>query len=133
MYHLSQLTPILFSPRLYYLLILHFYEKIRIGPNTQHSSYLPHTLPLTYISHSISTKHITIKNNHPILPNQPSISLINFLKFIMTTLCSSVIIIIVHRYTIIVTPLLFHYTRTIKDNYSIYNIYATFHQFIIIS
>ena len=31
--------------------------------------------------------------------NQPSISLINFLNFIMTTLCSSVIIIIVHKHT----------------------------------
>ena len=106
-YHLSQLTPILFSTRLHYLLIL-----MRIKNRPEHSTFIlstTYTRPfstIAYISLNINIKHIDIKNNHP---NRPTITHtpqtchlfpeINFLKFIMTILCFSVMIIIVHKHT----------------------------------
>ena len=126
-----------------------FLWALRIGPNTLHSSYLPSTLyPFQQerINHTALTQNIWLlkepsqtPNYYPYLQNTPSISLsisfINFLKLIKITLCSSVIIIIVHKNTkYYCNPIhYFDYARTIKDDYSIHNISATFHQFIIIS
>ena len=104
-----------------------------VNNRPQHSTSTTYTLSFTaiaYKSYNFNTKQITIKNKHhnpQLLPIPPK-STIYFLDFIMSTFCSSVIITIV-VITIIVPPSLF---SLCTDNYSIYNIYATFHQIIII-
>ena len=99
MYHLSPLTLIPFSIRLYYLLDLHIYES-RIGPNTLHLSYLIYTLSfstIAYKSYYINMQQLKITiSTAQLLPIPPKPT-IYFLDFIMTILCSSVIIIIVHK------------------------------------
>ena len=77
--------------------------------------------------HSCIGVHMKTPNYYPCLPNTPSISLIYLLNFIMTTLCSSVIIVIVHKNTnyYCYNNSYFHYARTIIDNNSIYDIYIS--------
>ena len=70
------------------------------------------------------TQNITIKNNHPTakqlpMPLKPAIY---FLNLKITTLCSSVTIIIVHKYTNIVSPFIIFITITLYNITLQYNI-----------
>ena len=106
-----------------------------IGLNTLHSSYLPRTFcfftTITYKSYNVNTNQIK-NNDHIHLLLIPPKHSIYFLNLIIITLCSSVIIIIARKILSLWPLHYFHYVRTITDNNSIHNIYATFHQFIII-
>ena len=74
------------------------------------TTYTPSLATIVYKSHNVNTHQITIKinpHNPPQLLPTPPKPTSYLLNFIMTTLCSSVIIIIVHDNIIIVTPSLF--------------------------
>ena len=78
-----------------------------VNNRPQHSTFILSTTytlsftPIVYKSYNINPNQMTIKSNHhnPQLLRIPPKPTIYFLNLIMTTLCSSVMIIIVHKNT----------------------------------